>query len=128
MTNCFHVRFLQEGFWEDGRLFGRDLDSAGPHAFEVFALSPMNRAEGVEEFVPADAKAVLAGQVELAEELLGGGDVLFNSIDFEESIADGDFDTEDFFGLSEESVIGGVELRKGVGVLESEGLVAHAVH
>ncbi len=63
----------------------------------------------------------------MAEELLGGGVVLFNSIDFEESIADGDFDTEDFFGLSEESVIGGVELREGVGVLESEGLVAHAV-
>jgi hypothetical protein len=103
------------------------LDSAGPHAFEVFAFAPVNGAKGVEELVSADAKAVLAGKVKLAKELLGGGDALFDPIDFEEGIANGDFDAEGFLSLPEEGVVSGVEFGEGVGVLESEGLVAHIV-
>jgi hypothetical protein len=87
----------------------------------------MNGAKGVEELVSADAKAVLAGKVELAKELLGAGDALFDPIDFEEGIANSDFDAEGFFGLPKEGVVSGVEFGEGVGVLESEGLVAHAV-
>jgi hypothetical protein len=87
----------------------------------------MNGAKGVEELVSADAKAVLAGKVELAKKLLCGGDALFDPIDFEEGIANSDFDAEGFFGLPKEGVVSGVEFGEGVGVLESEGLVAHAV-
>ena len=91
------IGFLEKGFWEDGGFFCGDLDTAGPNAFQLFALTPMNRPKRIEEFVTADPKPVLPGQMELAKKFLGFCDMRFQTIDFEKGIANGDFHPEELF-------------------------------
>jgi hypothetical protein len=63
----------------------------------------------VKKFVAADSKSVLAGEVKLTEEFLGGGNIFFHPIDFEKGVPYGDFDPKGGFGLSKEGVIRGIE-------------------
>ncbi|HCP05643.1 MAG TPA: hypothetical protein DIT30_00225 [Verrucomicrobiales bacterium] len=79
----------------------------------------MNGSEGVKKFITADAQAVLAGKVKLAEELLGVGDMFFHPVDFEQGIAGRNFDAEGFFRFAKEGLIGGIEFGQSVGVIES---------
>ena len=71
VANGVDVRFLKEGFREDGWFFCGDLNSAGPDAFKVFAFAAMDRLEGIAKFVAANAETVLVSEVELAEKFLG---------------------------------------------------------
>jgi hypothetical protein len=87
----------------------------------------VDSTEGVEKFIPSDSEAMLAREVELTEKFLGGGNIFFEAIDFEEGISDGDFDCERFFSLAEERVVCSVEFRQGVGVFEGKSLLAHPV-
>jgi hypothetical protein len=93
----------------------------------LLAVTALDGLKGVEELMPADAEAVLVGEVELAEQLLGGGDGAVGPVDLQLGIAGGEFDPEGGFGLAEEGFVGGVEFREGVGVLEGEGLGVRGV-
>jgi len=46
----------------------------------------------VKKFVAADSKSVLAGEVKLTEEFLGGGNIFLHPIDFEKGVPYGDLD------------------------------------
>jgi hypothetical protein len=46
----------------------------------------------VKKFVSTDSESVLSSEVKLTEELLGGSDIFFRPIDFEEGVTNGDFD------------------------------------
>ena len=121
------VGFLEKGFRNDDGFFSGDLDAGGPDALELLAITALDGLEGVKEFVPADAEAVLVGEVELPEQLLGRGDGAVGPVDLQLGIAGGEFDPEGGFRLAKEGFVGGVEFREGVGVLEGEGLGVRGV-
>jgi hypothetical protein len=122
-----HVGLLQESLGDDDGFLAGDLDAGGPDAFQLFALAALDGFKGVEEFVAADAEAVLVGEVQLAKEFLGGADGAVGPVNLELGVAGGEFDAEGGFGLAEEGFVGGVEFREGVGVLEGEGLGVRVV-
>jgi hypothetical protein len=63
--------------------------------------------------------------MELAKKFLGFRDMRLQAIDFEKGITNGDFNPEEFFCFPKKRLVRGIQLGKGVGVFESESLLAH---